>query len=128
MTLNEKHGYRVPDGYFEALEGRLAAIPDTVSSAPTRWQRWRPALALAASFAVLVSAGTALLRRTARSSSPDSWYEAMVVEDILPLTAETPYLLTDNHERQLTAEELAQYLIESGASLDQIAYSYEDSE
>ena len=55
--------YSTPEGYFEGLRKRLSDIPE---QHPRRSlvQKATPYLALAASFAIIVAVGSAILRKT----------------------------------------------------------------
>ena len=62
MAKNELH-IGVPKGYFDNLKDRLSQIP--VQQRVSLWEKVRPYVALAACFAISVTAGTFLLNRTA---------------------------------------------------------------
>ena len=104
--MKGKNAYTTPDGYFEDLQQRLRAIPQAHPAterplAPLR--RMSPYLALAAAITAVVVAGTAVLRHTATPS----------------LEAETV---------QLTDDDLVNYLIADGLSLEHIEYVQNDEE
>ena len=62
-VMKNKNSYSVPEGYFENLRQRLSAIPEQ-QPRRTVVRRLTPYLALAASFALIVAVGTAVLRKT----------------------------------------------------------------
>ena len=61
--MKNKSSYSVPEGYFENLQQRLSKIP-AQNPRHTAVRRFTPYLALAASFALIVAVGTAVLRKT----------------------------------------------------------------
>ena len=62
-VMKNKSSYSVPEGYFEDLQRRLSDIPAR-EPRRTAVRRLTPYLALAASFALIVAVGTAVLRKT----------------------------------------------------------------
>lgn len=107
--MTRKTTYTTPEGYFEDLQQRLRAIPQehpAVAEAPAKTaplRRLSPYLALAAAIAAVVVAGNAVLRHTA-----------------------TPALEAD--AIQLTDEELVDYLIAEGLSIEHIEYIENDED
>ncbi|MBR4756773.1 MAG: hypothetical protein IK076_07515, partial [Bacteroidales bacterium] len=66
FELTGRPSYGVPDGYFEGLKSRLGSISEEkVPAAGTAWTHVRPYLSLAAGFAAVLVAGTAILKNTA---------------------------------------------------------------
>jgi len=131
--------YGTPEGYFESLRSRLDAIPSEMKgedAAPTKvvaipslWTKVRPYVAMAAAFLILVTAGTAILRTTTKSITM-SEDEYMQIASILPVT--DPYAIDNDSytdgEEEISGDDIVNYLIETGVSLEQLAYtaSYEE--
>ena len=145
--MKGKNAYRVPDGYFASLQERLSAIPQQEQlsaipqqeqlsaipqqerlgvipqqeAAPGVWVRVRPYLALAAAFAVLVTLGTALLRWTA-APAEDDW-DSFAVAQMMPRTEPDAFYdatLAESLAPALTYDDIAQYLLETGVSLEEL--------
>lgn len=126
--MKQRISHTVPEGYFERLEARLSQIPQTSSpTAVTPWGRVRPYLAMAAAFAALVVSGTAILRNTVRQpASGLSEEDLLGYVQLIPAT--DPYLLFDESDEWAEAysdEDIIDYLIETGISLEQLAYAQE---
>ena len=120
--MNQKQLHNVPEGYFENLQTRLSAIPQQ-HSAVTPWVRMRPYLAMAAAFAAMVVGGTALLRSTARPASVLSDEDLFSYAQLIPRT--DPYMIYDESaqaEESYSEEDIINYLIETGVSLELLAY------
>lgn len=121
--MNEKQFHTVPEGYFEGLQARLSAIPQQQETV-TRWVRFRPYLAMAAAFAAIVVGGTALLRQTAQPASGLTYDDLMGYAQLIPTT--NPYMIYDEEymgeEEAYTEEDIINYLIETGVSLELVAY------
>lgn len=109
---DKKHMYTVPEGYFGQLQERLSGIPRR-QAAVTTWMRVRPYVALAASFLVMVTAGTWILRKTQPAA------DVFQMEEWL--TDANPYavaaILADSETPAPTTEEVVQYLIDSGINV-----------
>lgn len=104
--MKGKNTYTTPEGYFEDLQQRLLAIPQehpAAAPALTPLRRLSPYLALAAAIAAVVVAGTAVLRHTA-----------------------TPVLEAETV--QLSDDDLVNYLIADGMTLEHIEYVQNDEE
>ena len=112
----KKASYSVPDGYFDRLEERLSRIPE-MSSDVRRGPLYaiRPYVSLAASFLIILAAGTMVLKFSARDGS-----------DLVPVTDPDLIYLADDEEVEYDA--LEQYLIESGTTLEQLEYYYEGND
>lgn len=125
----EKKMYNVPEGYFEDLNMRLMAIPDAESQeAASPWTRVTPYLALAASFVAIVFCASVLLRKTA-SVNVMSDMDYMEFAALIPET--DPYSIYDesfDDEGGTTVENIEDYLIYSGISLESIGYIAENYE
>lgn len=132
--------YKVPDGYFDnlrvrldsipsALRGEEASAPETVVEMPTFWAKLRPYVALAAAFLILLTAGTAILKTTSgrMNISEEEYFQ---LASILPVT--DPYAIYYDEyaeDDELSGDDIVNYLIETGVSLEQLAYStsYEEN-
>lgn len=118
--------YSVPEGYFDELQARLERIPSVQNDgqAYSRWSRVKPYLALAAAFAMILTAGTAVLKITAEKvvDSRMSEYEQIRMADLIPVTE--PYLvyLKGDNESDISNADIVAYLIDSGTSLEHINY------
>jgi hypothetical protein len=145
-----KFPFKVPDGYFEKLQDRLSHIPkESVSSdhgrisateteesfigkemATSFWQKFRPYVALAASFAIAVVIGSYILDKTLGKTKPEGTYENMMYADIVPVT--DPYSIYGESsayaKNELTQDDLENYIIASGTTVEQFENTaYEDN-
>ena len=74
--MSKRTDISTPEGYFDSLQSRLSEIPrqeERASSAPTGIRRLAPYMAFAASIAVAVMLGNAILQRTAIPAEDDGW-------------------------------------------------------
>ena len=116
-----KASYRVPEGYFDDLKSRLESIPEGRTVSPGLWMKAKPFLALAASFAAILVIGTAVLRTTSKTQSSD-WLNEISYAEMIALT--NPDVLYDAYEYEhedISDEDIINYLIESGATMEQLA-------
>ena len=115
--------YKVPEGYFGNLQARLSEIPSG-SRVPSRMDVLKPYLAMAAAFALIITAGTAVLRHTSSDSGLEdiSTLDVIRLADLVPAT--DPYLLstTAQTETEISDSDISEYLIGAGLSLDYIEY------
>ena len=126
----KSRSYDVPQGYFDGLRTALYLIPQreetsspqTVSTGrPGRMLPWF-AMAACAVAAVVLSVGI-----INKSSSPADYlsYEQMLLADLIPHTGEEEFyydLLEDNSVEVSTQDDLYDYLISGGASLNDTDY------
>lgn len=126
--------YSVPDGYFAGLEERLARIPSgrQVSGGNGLVRRAGPYIALAASFLLIFAAGTAVLRLTPGRLETQSGisFENLQLADLLPVTSpDIIYGVEDyeSFEHSVSDDDITEYLIESGTTIEQLEYYYEES-
>ena len=125
MSVEKKHNmpYKVPEGYFGNLQARLSEIPSG-SRVPSRMDVLKPYLAMAAAFALIITAGTAVLRHTSGDSGLEdiSTLDVIRLADLVPAT--DPYLLytTAQTETEISDSDISEYLIGAGISLDYIEY------
>lgn len=122
-----KPSFKVPEGYFENLKERLNTIPEK-SEAPapaTFWQKFRPYLVMAASFAASLVIGTAILKTTAgpKISETDQFYSELGYADLIPVTLADPAIYEDTPSEEVSNEEIADYLIATGVSAEKIRYA-----
>lgn len=126
--MKQKNAHTVPEGYFEDLEARLSRIPQAaVLAVPSPWTRVRPHLSMAAAFAALVVGGTAVLQTTVRPAAGLSDEDLLGYIQLIPAT--DPYLIYGTEEDGKDAfsdEDIIDYLIETGVSLEQLAYAQEN--
>ena len=131
----ENNIYSVPEGYFDSLRARLEAIPSqqgTVAPAPVFrmpfYARVKPYLAFAACFVAAFLIGTFILGRMTPVQdgiAVEDYYYA----DLIPVTdpyaaygsAPSTYEVDESSE-----DDIVEYLISSGASIDYIAYLFNE--
>lgn len=117
---NRKMPYAVPEGYFTQLVSRLDEIP-YAAKAPSAWDKVKPYIAMAAAFAIIISGGTAVLKKTASPHTDVSTLEMMQLADLVPVT--DPYMIyVKTNPEDISEKEIAEYLIDSGTSLEHIEY------
>ena len=127
-----KNTFKVPEGYFDSLQKRLEAIPsqhtevrDPVVTVPL-WTRVRPYVALAACMLMAFFVGNFFLGRNQASSPAEFGLQDYYMADLIPVT--NPYAIYDDAPMDLytiegsSEEDVVQYLISSGTSVDYIAY------
>jgi len=127
---NIRNFYSTPEGYFENLESRLSRIPSSdVEGAEvvpaSAWMKLRPYMSLAAVFACALIIGSAILSKTAGVNlSMDAEYEQMFCADLIPITYDMyqmeELMMSAQEESYLTDEELIEYMIETGATIEQL--------
>lgn len=124
--------YKVPDGYFDQLQKRLEAIPEQhpevvkpVVAVPV-WTRVRPYVALAACMLMAFVVGNFFLGRTQMPAPEEFGLQDYYIADLIPVT--NPYAIYDDSPMELytpessSEDDVLQYLISSGTSVDYIAY------
>lgn len=120
-----KPSMAVPEGYFDSLKTRLESIPSREASRRPDWAKVRPYLALAASFAAILVIGNSVLRHTASKNQinlADS-FESSYVEMISLTNPSTIYNVFESEVEEISDEDIINYLIESGATAEQLAYA-----
>jgi len=119
--------YKVPEGYFQNLKDRLDQIPSEAGNVvqPSFWQRTRPYVALAASFAAALVIGTFILRNTTGSEVQEasSLYEELYYSDLIPITQPETVFMDSEYEETLSEDDVISYLLASGASAERIQYT-----
>lgn len=124
-----KHMYSVPEGYFGDLQERLMRIPsaqpvqETVSApraASGKLLKFRPYLALAASFVAAFIIGNAILRSTAPKSAEDYTYEQYIAMTSPASIYDMAYGEDSGYDNQddVTNEDIVNYLIASDCSTE----------
>jgi hypothetical protein len=127
-----KNTYKVPEGYFDQLQKRLEAIPSQHPEvqAPTvtvpLWSRVRPYVALAACMLMAFVVGNFFLGRNQAPAPAEFGLQEYYMADLIPMT--NPYAIYDDAPMDLytpessSEDDVIQYLISSGTSVDYIAY------
>lgn len=118
--MMKKDNISVPEGYFEELRQRLSLIPAERTSV---FSRVAPYFALAASFLIILVVGTVIVGKTTADSAFDDDIDSFIVADLIPST--DPYALFRNEVEEtssLSEEDIVNYLIESGLSVNYIEY------
>ena len=126
--MSKKNDISTPEGYFGDLQQRLSAIPSrTVRVSPVR--RMAPYLAYAASLAVAVLLGNAILHRTAKpAAEDDGWTYVSYLADALDPDGAFYYDETGwDEEEGLSREDIVEYLLADGISVEHLNYvNYEE--
>lgn len=119
--MTGKNDIRVPDGYFQDLQTRLLSIPEEQAA---RKVHLAPYFAYAASVAVLVLAGTFILRKTAVTQEEDSsaeWaYVSYLAQSMDPDGATFQW-----RDDTPSDEDIVNYLVNDGLTLEELV-SYEE--
>ncbi|MBO7366883.1 MAG: hypothetical protein J6U28_09345 [Bacteroidales bacterium] len=128
-----KQTFNVPEGYFDQLQKRLEAIPSehpvvqTPAVTVPLWTRVRPYVALAACLVMAFFVGNFFLgRNQAPAESELFMQDYYYMADLIPVT--NPYSIYDDSPMELytpessSEDDVIQYLISSGTSVDYIAY------
>ena len=130
--MSRRNDITTPEGYFGDLQARLLEIPARQQPARVGTvRRLTPYLAIAASFLAIVMVGNAILNRTAAPAEDDTWSYVSYLADALDPDGAVPidmagYYLDDEETEGLSAEDIMNYLLADGISVEQLAYlSYE---
>ena len=128
--MSRRNDIKLPEGYFENLQVRLSEIPARPARVSTV-RRLAPYVAVAASFLVIVMIGNFVLGRTAAPAEDDTWTYVSYLADALdpdggvPMDMVDYYLPTEENDG-LSAEDIMNYLLADGVSVEYLAYlSYE---
>ena len=135
--MSKRNDISTPEGYFENLQARLLEIPSreevTLSSESNvrGFRRLAPYVAIAASFLVAVMIGNFVLRQTTVPADPeeDTWSYVSYLASALDPDGAVPMDMADYYieEDGLSPEDIVEYLIADGISVEQLAYlSYEE--
>lgn len=130
--MSKRTDISTPEGYFDSLQSRLSEIPrqeERASSAPTGIRRLAPYMAFAASIAVAVMLGNAILQRTAIPAEDDGWtYLSYLSQSLDPDGADlVDEAAREDGEGYLSEEDIINYLLADGISVEHINYvNYEE--
>lgn len=110
--------FRVPEGYFDSFKREVCK-----QQASSLWKRFAPYATVAASFLLIVSAGTFILEKTV-SKELMSQEDYIIFSDNMMNTInyemDTEYKLA---EAEINEEDIINYLIYSGISAEEIELS-----
>lgn len=114
-----KMPFRVPEGYFEGLQDSLR-IDETHTPAEARsfLGRMAPYASMAAAFAIMVTAGTAILKNVTEKS--DMTYEDYIVHSEIMIIDEEE---TEDTYQEVDAQDIVEYLIHSGITAELIEFT-----
>ena len=115
----------VPEGYFNDLKDRLDAIPAGKTVEPSVWMRMKPYAAMAAAFVAVLLIGNAVLKNSIPGNrTDDQFLNEETYADMISLThPEAVYQFMEYGHEDLSDEDIINYLIESGAEMEYLAYS-----
>ena len=124
--MSKRNDIKLPEGYFENLQVRLSEIPARPARVSTV-RRLAPYVAVAASFLVIVMIGNFVLGRTAAPAEDDTWTYVSYLADALDPDGGVPmdmvdYYLPAEENDGLSAEDIMNYLLADGVSVDYLAY------
>ena len=129
--MSKRNDIITPEGYFENLQNRLSEIPARPVRVSTV-HRLMPYVAVAASFLVIVMIGNFVLGKTASPAEDDTWTYVSYLADALDPDGGVPmdmadYYIGDEESEGLSAEDIMNYLLADGISVEHLAYlSYEE--
>ena len=129
--MSKRNDIITPEGYFENLQNRLSEIPARPARVSTV-HRLAPYLAIAASFLAIVLVGNAILDKTAAPAEDDTWTYVSYLASALDPDGGVPidmadYYFGDEESEGLSAEDIMNYLLADGISVEHLAYlSYEE--
>lgn len=123
--------FSVPEGYFKQLQSRLEAIPvpqDEPAKVVTLWNKLSPYAALAACFVIGYCLASFFLGGMTQGPVQDELsFQDICYADLVPVT--NPYIIYDDspysyeeEQSAATEDDIVEYLISSGATVDYIAY------
>ena len=114
-----KMPFRVPEGYFEGLQDSLR-IDETHAPGEARsfLGRMAPYASMAAAFAIMVTAGTAILKNVTEKS--DMTYEDYIVHSEIMIIDEEE---TEDTYQEADAQDIVEYLIHSGITAELIEFT-----
>ena len=102
----KKPSFSTPEGYFDKLKANLEEIPGKEVKVST-WQQSRPYLVMAACFLLSLIVGTGILKMTTGQSVSDA----------------DPSLYENEGAAELSSEDIEDYPIATGVSVNRLAYS-----
>jgi len=123
--MSKRNDISTPEGYFEGLQQRLSEIP----ARPERVSpvhRLAPYVAFAASIAIAVVLGNAILRQTATPAPvDDGWTYVSYLTDSMDPDGVDLVDGSDWEEEGLSDEDIVKYLLSEGISIENYL-SYEE--
>jgi hypothetical protein len=124
--MSKRNDIITPEGYFENLQNRLSEIPARPVRVSTV-HRLMPYVAVAASFLVIVMIGNFVLGKTASPAEDDTWTYVSYLADALDPDGGVPmdmadYYIGDEESEGLSAEDIMNYLLADGISVEHLAY------
>ncbi len=124
LDKTSKPSFGVPEGYFDRLQVRLQEIPGKEAPVST-WQKSKPYLVMAACFLLSLIAGTGILKMTTGQnvSDADQFYYDLGYADLIPVTYDAPSLYEGEGAAEISSEDIEDYLIATGVSVNRLAYS-----
>lgn len=118
-----KASYNVPEGYFNDLQTRLAAIPGSTTRNVGAMRRMKPYLALAACFLAIVFVGNLILgNTTGKSATGEEWYNDAAYVALMTMPEEAFQAVLSERD-SISDEDVVNYLISSGTSTELIEYT-----
>lgn len=121
--MTKRTDISVPQGYFQNLEQRLSRIPQQ-EVRPTLLQKISPALAYAASLAVLVTVGSFVFRHAAANVQEDTGWDYI---SYLAQSLDPDGLVELKESAELTEEDIVNYLLANNTPVEQLSFdSYEE--
>lgn len=126
----KKMPYKVPEGYFSELSGRIPPHQDKKESSDrTIWQVLAPYAAMAAMFTLIAFAGKGIMKISSRQHQ---WAETeeFYYTELMPLSGIQVQFYEDDQygyiaDNNATENDIVQYLIYSGISIEEININYE---
>jgi len=119
-----RNPYSVPDGYFEKLPDRMfsAVRENSLKEAqrPRGIRRFAPYASLAAAMLVLLSVGSLLIKRTLIQEDSANLDNLTAYFDITSLSETDATYYSYDCEKDLTDEDIIDYLIQIGASAETV--------
>ena len=105
-------------------KAHLEEIPGKEVEVST-WQKSRPYLVMAACFLLSLIVGTGILKMTTGQSvsDADQFYYDLGYADLIPVTYADPSLYENEGAAELSSEDIEDYLIATGVSVNRLAYS-----
>ena len=123
--MTKRSDIQVPEGYFQDLQQRLQAIPSQQAESPRGIHRLAPYFAYAASIAILALVGSFIIRRTAVDPSQEETIAQWSYVSYLAQSMDPDCATYDWAQDALEQDDIVNYLVDEGLTLEEIAY-YEE--
>ena len=123
--MTKHNDIQVPEGYFQDLQQRLQAIPSEQAQSPHGIHRLAPYFAYAASIAILALVGSFIIRRTAIDPTQEETIAQWSYVSYLAQSLDPDCATYEWKEDALEQDDIVNYLVNEGFSLEEIAY-YEE--